>query len=177
MIKTKLMKVLSCLATCALVVLFCPVIDVSSPSHAFDILENEGYRNWAEIARTFRKEILNGVRYADTKLGRQRINVALKVFGLEVEDFREITSYTTAGQGHYFNPERFAPRIQRFSDGDEFGLKVSIKKFFGGVGHLANLIPMAVIGGTAMSLGGSRIIVDVVQLQFVLDPPDGEGKS
>ncbi|MFC2165051.1 hypothetical protein ACFLT2_08665 [Acidobacteriota bacterium] len=102
--------------------------------HAFDILENDGYRNWAEIARSFRKEILNGVRFADTKLGRQRIYVALKLFGIEVEDFGQITSFPIAGQGHYFNPERFDSKIRRFSEGDKSGLNVPIKKFFEGVG-------------------------------------------
>jgi len=137
--------------------------------HAMDVLENDGYRNWAGISRSFRQELLNGVRYADRMYGNQRIFLAFSYLGFGRKDLYEVASYPIAGQEHYFNPKRFNPNRREFKKGDRSGLIADEKKIFNGLGKLVNVLLKAIQHGIGAKFGAG-ILDPFFKLHFVLEP-------
>jgi hypothetical protein len=79
--------------------------------NGISILYNDGYWFAAQMLRQWQQELLNGVRYADAYLGRQRIVVQLCLIRVLFTDLCAVTQvlfekdWPLGADNHYFNPD------------------------------------------------------------------------
>jgi len=74
--------------------------------NGISILYNDGYWFAAQMLQQWQQELLNGVRYADVYLDRQKVVIELCFFfSLYCKDVYTIASWPLAADNHYFNPD------------------------------------------------------------------------
>ena len=74
--------------------------------HSIEILRNDGYTNWSEIAMARLLDLVSGAVHADAYRGRVTITLQMDIlFGLISADIAEFDLTCAAGCDHYYNCE------------------------------------------------------------------------
>lgn len=73
--------------------------------HAIQLLENEGYENWAAAAHFYHQRLMDGARWADTGAGRLRASVYQSTcFGFDSHEVMSQDVAPLAAFNHYHDP-------------------------------------------------------------------------